>query len=75
MQAAFNEHYAAQCGFCTPGFVLATTALLEENPSPDREEILEALGGHICRCTGYAKIISAVEDLAGATVHVQGGAR
>src|SRR3954470_5420284 len=75
VQAAFNEHYAAQCGFCTPGFVLAATALLEQNPSPDREEILEALGGHICRCTGYAKIINAVEDLAGATVHVQGGAR
>jgi aerobic-type carbon monoxide dehydrogenase small subunit (CoxS/CutS family) len=75
VQAAFNEHYAAQCGFCTPGFVLATTALLEQNPSPDRDEILEALGGHICRCTGYTKIINAVEDLAGATVHVQGGAR
>ena len=75
VQAAFNEHYAAQCGFCTPGFVLATTALLEHNPSPDRDEILEALGGHICRCTGYAKILNAVEDLAGATVHVNGGAR
>jgi aerobic-type carbon monoxide dehydrogenase small subunit (CoxS/CutS family) len=73
VQAAFNEHYAAQCGYCTPGFVLATTALLEHNPAPSREEVLEALGGHICRCTGYVKIVEAVEDLAGSTV--AGGAQ
>jgi aerobic-type carbon monoxide dehydrogenase small subunit (CoxS/CutS family) len=73
VQTAFNEHYAAQCGFCTPGFVMATTALLAENPSPSRDEILEALGGHVCRCTGYVKILEAVEDLAGSTV--SGGAR
>jgi aerobic-type carbon monoxide dehydrogenase small subunit (CoxS/CutS family) len=73
VQAAFNEHYAAQCGYCTPGFVLAATALLAENASPSREEIVGALRGHICRCTGYVKILEAVEDLAGSTV--QGGAR
>jgi aerobic carbon-monoxide dehydrogenase small subunit len=53
-----------QCGFCTPGFVLAATALLERNPSPSREEILGELGGHVCRCTGYVKIVAAVEAAA-----------
>jgi aerobic-type carbon monoxide dehydrogenase small subunit (CoxS/CutS family) len=61
VQAAFHEQYGIQCGFCTPGFVLATTALLERNPSPTRDEILADLGGHVCRCTGYVKIIEAVE--------------
>jgi aerobic-type carbon monoxide dehydrogenase small subunit (CoxS/CutS family) len=64
VQAAFHEQYGAQCGFCTPGFVLATTALLERNPSPSREEILDELGGHVCRCTGYVKIVAAVEAAA-----------
>ena len=64
VQAAFHEQYGAQCGFCTPGFVLAATALLERNPSPSREEILEELGGHVCRCTGYVKIVAAVEAAA-----------
>jgi aerobic-type carbon monoxide dehydrogenase small subunit (CoxS/CutS family) len=64
VQAAFHEQYGAQCGFCTPGFVLATTALLERNPSPSREEILAELGGHVCRCTGYVKIVAAVEAAA-----------
>ena len=64
VQAAFYEQYGVQCGFCTPGFVLATTALLERNPSPSREEILEELGGHVCRCTGYVKIVAAVEAAA-----------
>jgi aerobic-type carbon monoxide dehydrogenase small subunit (CoxS/CutS family) len=64
VQAAFHEQYGAQCGFCTPGFVLATTALLERNPSPSRDEILEELGGHVCRCTGYVKIVAAVEAAA-----------
>src|SRR4030081_1553593 len=61
VQAAFHEQYGVQCGFCTPGFVLATAALLERNPSPSREEILEGLSGHMCRCTGYVKIVAAVE--------------
>jgi aerobic-type carbon monoxide dehydrogenase small subunit (CoxS/CutS family) len=64
VQAAFFEHYGAQCGFCTPGFVIAATALLERNPSPSREEILGELGGHVCRCTGYVKIVAAVEAAA-----------
>ena len=65
VQAAFHEGYAAQCGFCTPGFLLATHALLEHNPSPSRAEIEHALGGHMCRCTGYVKIVEAVEAAAG----------
>jgi aerobic-type carbon monoxide dehydrogenase small subunit (CoxS/CutS family) len=64
VQAAFYEQYGAQCGFCTPGFVIATTALLERNPSPSRDEILHELGGHVCRCTGYVKIVAAVEAAA-----------
>ena len=65
VQAAFHEQYGTQCGFCTPGFVMATTALLERNPSPSRDEILEELGGHVCRCTGYRGIVEAVAELAG----------
>jgi aerobic-type carbon monoxide dehydrogenase small subunit (CoxS/CutS family) len=64
VQAAFHEQYGTQCGFCTPGFVMATTALLERNPSPSRDEILEELGGHVCRCTGYVKIVAAVDAAA-----------
>jgi aerobic-type carbon monoxide dehydrogenase small subunit (CoxS/CutS family) len=64
VQAAFHEQYGIQCGFCTPGFVLATTALLERNPTPSRDEILADLGGHVCRCTGYVKIVAAVEAAA-----------
>lgn len=60
VQQAFHEHGAIQCGFCTPGMVLAATALLEENPKPTAEEISKALEGHLCRCTGYNKIIEAV---------------
>ena len=64
VQAAFHEQYGIQCGFCTPGFVLAATALLERNPTPSRDEILAELGGHVCRCTGYVKIVAAVEAAA-----------
>jgi len=64
VQAAFHEGYAAQCGFCTPGFLLATHALLAHNPSPSRADIEHALGGHYCRCTGYVKIVEAVEAAA-----------
>ena len=63
VQRAFVEHGAIQCGFCTPGFVLATKALLAENPKPTREEIVHHLKGNLCRCTGYKKIIEAVESL------------
>ena len=68
VQAAFYEQYGLQCGFCTPGFVLATTALLERNSTPSRDEILTDLSGHVCRCTGYVKIVSAVEAAAGGEV-------
>ena len=61
LQAAFHELYAAQCGFCTSGMIVAATALIERKGSPvDRDEVLEALGGHYCRCTGYVKIVDAV---------------
>lgn len=60
LQKAFHEHYAAQCGFCTPGMIMAAKALLDQNPSPTRQEVKEALSGNLCRCTGYAKIVDAV---------------
>lgn len=60
IQKAFIEHGAIQCGFCTPGMILATKALLDENPNPNREEVKEALAGNLCRCTGYVKIVDAV---------------
>ena len=60
LQKAFHEYYGAQCGFCTPGMLVAAKALLEENPAPTREEIKEGLSGNLCRCTGYVKIIDAV---------------
>jgi aerobic carbon-monoxide dehydrogenase small subunit len=69
VQAAFDEHYAAQCGFCTSGFVLAATALLERDPNAKREDVLEALSGHVCRCTGYVKIVRAVEAVVRGEVH------
>lgn len=60
IQRAYVEKGAVQCGFCTPGFILSTYALLQENPSPTDEEILTALEGNLCRCTGYTKIVEAV---------------
>ena len=64
IQAAFYEYYAAQCGFCTPGFLLAAHALLERVPGATREDIIENLSGHLCRCTGYVKIVEAIEAAA-----------
>jgi len=61
LQTAFAELGAAQCGYCTPGILLSARSLLEENPRPSREEIKEALAGNLCRCTGYTKILEAVE--------------
>ena len=71
VQAAFHQRYGAQCGFCTPGMLIATHALLERSPEPSREEIEDALAGHICRCTGYVKIIAAVEAAARGDVSQQ----
>ncbi len=64
IQQAFVDCGAIQCGFCTPGMVLAAKALLDENPSPTREEIRQALRGNLCRCTGYQQIFEAVETAA-----------
>jgi aerobic carbon-monoxide dehydrogenase small subunit len=61
VQAAFHDKYAAQCGFCTSGFVMATQALVERGEEVSREEIIETMSGHVCRCTGYVKIIDAIE--------------
>lgn len=61
IQQGFHEKLGAQCGFCTPGLIMAAEGLLRKNPAPDREEIRTALASNICRCTGYVKIIEAVE--------------
>jgi len=60
LQEAFIECGAVQCGFCTPGMLISAKALLDKNPSPNREEVREALAGNLCRCTGYKKIVDAV---------------
>jgi len=65
LQTAFTELAAAQCGYCTPGMLLAAKSLLDSNPKPSRVEIQEALAGNLCRCTGYLKILEAVELAAG----------
>ena len=64
VQQAFHDCCAIQCGFCTPGMVLSTTALLNANPDPSKLEIKKALEGHLCRCTGYNKILEAVQQAA-----------
>ena len=64
LQEAFVEHNAVQCGFCTPGVLISAHALLERNPHPTKEEIQEALVGNLCRCTGYLRIIQAVQTAA-----------
>jgi carbon-monoxide dehydrogenase small subunit len=72
LQQAFVELGAAQCGYCTPGMLLTAEALLAANPTPTRDEVRHALSGNLCRCTGYTKILDAVE-LAG--LRMRGGAR
>ena len=64
LQQSFMDHFAAQCGFCTPGMLMAGKALLDRNPAPSRAEVVEAISGNICRCTGYEPIINAVLDAA-----------
>jgi len=70
VQEAFVEYGAIQCGFCSPGMILTTKALLDENPDPTEEEVRRAISGNVCRCTGYAKIVEAMLKAAGM---VQGG--
>ncbi len=70
VQEAFDEHGAAQCGFCTPGMIMSAKALLDRRPDADADEVREALSGNLCRCTGYVKIVDAVLD---AGKRVQGG--
>jgi len=65
VQQAFHAHHALQCGYCTPGMVMATVSFLVENPSPSEAEIREALEGNLCRCTGYHNIVRAVQTAAG----------
>ncbi|MAZ45624.1 MAG: (2Fe-2S)-binding protein [Gammaproteobacteria bacterium] len=63
LQQSFVDHFAIQCGFCTPGLLMTLNALLEANPDPDREEIENAIAGNLCRCTGYTQIVEAVEAI------------
>jgi aerobic carbon-monoxide dehydrogenase small subunit len=67
MQTAFHDNHALQCGYCTPGMILASVSYLKENPNPSEEEIREALEGNYCRCTGYENIVKAVQQAAGQT--------
>ena len=66
VQQAFRDRHGLQCGFCTPGMVMAAVSLLQENPSPTPEQVREGLEGNLCRCTGYHNIVAAVIDAAGA---------
>jgi len=65
LQKAFNENGALQCGFCTAGILMSATKFLQENPKPTREEVVDMLSGHICRCTGYEQIIRAILQAGG----------
>jgi carbon-monoxide dehydrogenase small subunit len=69
LQEAFRTAHALQCGYCTAGMILAGQALLDQNPSPSKDDIDDALGGNICRCTGYVQIREAVRIAAGAVAH------
>ena len=64
IQQAFQDHHGLQCGFCTPGFIMSTKALLEAHPHPTEQEIRIGIAGNLCRCTGYVKIIDAIEAVA-----------
>jgi carbon-monoxide dehydrogenase small subunit len=73
LQRAFVAHEAAQCGFCTPGMLLVAYAFLGDHPRPTREEIRSAIAGNLCRCTGYTRIVDAIEACAGADRDSRGG--
>jgi len=65
LQAAFTRHHALQCGYCTPGMLMAARTLLAENPRPTQDEVRRAIKGNVCRCTGYVNIVRAIQDAAG----------
>jgi aerobic-type carbon monoxide dehydrogenase small subunit (CoxS/CutS family) len=65
LQASFHRHHALQCGFCTPGILVAAEDLLSRDLAPSREEIVDMLSGHLCRCTGYTPIVDAIVEVAG----------
>jgi carbon-monoxide dehydrogenase small subunit len=73
VQSAFLEDFATQCGFCTSGMIMTAEALLAENPAPTRAEVVEAISGNVCRCTGYEPIVTAVLDAAGRRAARNGG--
>jgi len=73
LQQAFIDHHAVQCGFCTPGMILSAQALLERNASPSDDEIIEAIAGNLCRCTGYTAILAAVHAVAGRRAAARAG--
>jgi carbon-monoxide dehydrogenase small subunit len=73
IQEAFFENFATQCGYCTPGIIMVSKALLERSPQPSRQEIVDALAGNVCRCTGYEPIIQAIQDAAGRMNGLHGG--
>jgi len=68
VQRAFREQHGLQCGFCTPGMIMASVSLLSDNPKPTRQEVRQALEGNLCRCTGYHNIVNAVMDASGQEV-------
>ncbi len=72
LQQSFHEHYAAQCGFCTPGMLMSAKALLDKNPKPTREEIVEAISGNLCRCGAYEEIVEAIAAVASGRGKEQG---
>jgi carbon-monoxide dehydrogenase small subunit len=72
VQRAFHEQHALQCGFCTPGMIMASVDLLRENPDPSEDEIREGISGNLCRCTGYQNIVRAVHAAAGAMAEARG---
>lgn len=75
LQEAFVKHEALQCGFCTPGMLMTAKAFLDKNPHPTREEIREAISGNLCRCTGYQKIVDAIEEASDIIASVASGGK
>jgi len=75
IQDAFHRNHGLQCGYCTPGMVMAAASYLKENPTPTEEEVREALEGNLCRCTGYQNIVKSILDAAGSMSGASGSAR